>query len=123
MNRPVSFIWSAALFALFVLWSAAHAQTALTVDEARAIVAPLYDALNQPSKKDVASLLGKAASPNWQSCGMNDQCVQREPVVAGIKSRGETIPDRKWEIKDLIVAGNNVIVRRRGAGHPGRSAL
>src|SRR5215468_4576134 len=67
MDRTVSFVCAAALFILLVLWNAAHAQTPLTADEARAIVALLYDALNQPAKQDVAALLEKAASPNWQS--------------------------------------------------------
>jgi len=35
--------------------------SALTVEEARAITAPLYEALNQPGKKDVAALLAQAA--------------------------------------------------------------
>jgi predicted ester cyclase len=118
MNRTVSFVWSAVLFALFLFWGAAQAQTALTADEARAVVAPLYDALNQPAKKDVAMLLEKAASPTWQSCGANEQCAPRERVIAGIKSRGETIPDLKWEIKELIVAGNEVIVRGEASGTP-----
>jgi predicted ester cyclase len=103
---------------LFLFCSVAYAQTALTTDEARAVIAPFYDALNQPTKKDVAMLLEKAASPNWQSCGANDQCAPRERVIAGIKSRGETIPDLKWEIKELIVAGNEVIVRGEASGTP-----
>jgi predicted ester cyclase len=126
MNRTVSFVCAtgvcamgvcaASVFPLFLFWGAAHAQTALTAEEARAVVAPLYDALNQPANKDVAMLLEKAASPNWQSCGANDQCAPRERVIAGIKSRGETIPDLKWEIKELIVAGNEVIVRGEASG-------
>jgi predicted ester cyclase len=118
MNRAVSCVWPAALFALFAFWSAGHAQTALTADEARAIVAPLYDALNQPAKEDVAALLEKAASPNWQSCGANDQCAPRERVIAGIKSHGETIPDLEWEIKELVVTGNEVIVRGEASVTP-----
>ena len=118
MKRPVSFACTAALFAFFVFWGAAHAQTALTADEARTVVAPLYDALNQPAKKDVATLLEKAAGPSWLSCGSNDQCAPRERVIAGIKSRGEAIPDLKWEIKELIVAGNEVIVRGEASGIP-----
>ncbi len=74
--------------------------------------------MNQPAKKDVAALLEKAASASWQSCGANDQCAPRERVIAGIKSRVETIPDLKWEIKDLIVAGNEVIVRGEASGTP-----
>jgi hypothetical protein len=65
MNRIVSSVFAAAFIALLLFWSAVHAQTVLTADEARAVVAPLYDALNQPAKKDVAALLEKAASPNW----------------------------------------------------------
>ena len=118
MSRTVSFVCAAASFALCVVWNGAYAQTPLTTDAARAIMAPLYDALNQPAKKDVAALLEKAASPNWQSCGTNDQCAPRERVIAGIKSRGETIPDLKWEIKELIVAGNEVIVRGEPSGTP-----
>jgi len=37
----------------------------LTAEQARVIVAPLYDALNQPAKKDVAVLLSKAATPDY----------------------------------------------------------
>jgi len=118
MTRTVSLFCAAGLFALILFCSAAHAQTALTTGEARAVVAPLYDALNQPAKKDVATLLEKAANPNWQSCGSNDQCAPRERVIAGIKGRGETIPDLKWEIKELIVAGNEVIVRGEASGTP-----
>ena len=39
----------------------------LTVEQARTIVAPLYDALNQPNKKDVAALLAKAVNPDYKS--------------------------------------------------------
>jgi hypothetical protein len=74
--------------------------------------------LNQPAKKDVATLLERGTSPNWQSCGANDQCAPRERVIEGIKSRGGTIPDLKWEIKELIVAGNEVIVRGEASGTP-----
>ena len=118
MLRSLVLVCAASSFALCGVWNAAYAQTAPTTEEARAVVAPLYDALNQPAKKDVAMLLEKAASPNWQSCGTNDQCAPRERVIAGIKSRGETIPDLKWEIKELIVAGNEVIVRGEASGTP-----
>jgi predicted ester cyclase len=116
--RTLLSLCGAALLALLGFRGVANAQATLTADEGRAIVAPLYAALNQPAKKDVAMLLEKAASPNWQSCGANDQCAPRERVIAGIKSRGETIPDLKWEIKELIVAGNEVIVRGEASGTP-----
>ena len=122
MNRTVSFVWSAALFALFLFWGAAQAQTALTADEARAVVAPLYDALNQPAKKDVAMLLEKAASPTWQSCGANEQCAPRERAIAGIKSRGETIPSQMGDQR-ADRRGQRGYRAGRGVGHTGRAAL
>ena len=118
MTRTLLSLCGAALLALLGFRGVANAQATLTADEARAIVAPLYAALNQPAKKDVAMLLENVASPNWQSCGANDQWAPRERVIAGIKSRGETIPDLKWEIKELIVAGDEVIVRGEASGTP-----
>jgi hypothetical protein len=46
--------------------------SSLRVEEARRIVAPLYDALNEPSKKDVAALLAKAANPDYRSYSTNE---------------------------------------------------
>jgi len=55
--------------------TAALAQTsALSVEEARTIVAPLYEALNEPAKKDVAKLLAKATSPGSSMARRN--CFQ-----------------------------------------------
>ncbi len=50
----------------------AAAAPPLTVEEARKIVAPLYDALNQPGKKDVAALLAKATHPDYRSYSTNE---------------------------------------------------
>src|SRR5437773_6073076 len=43
------------------------AASSLTVEQARTIVAPLYDALNEPAKKDVAALLAKSTHPDYRS--------------------------------------------------------
>src|SRR6266436_9751653 len=80
------------------LASPAGAQT-LTVEKARAIVTPFYEALNRPAEKDVAKLLEQATSSDWMSCGGNDACFPREKVIGGFKSRGAILPDLKWEIK------------------------
>jgi hypothetical protein len=79
---------SLALLALFALGStlmSANAQTAqgditpsLTVEQARAIVAPLYDALNEPTDKDVPALLANATNPDYRSCSTNSDCLSRD---------------------------------------------
>ncbi len=74
------------------LASPAGAQT-LTVEKARAIVTPFYEALNRPPEKDVVKLLEQATSSDWMSCGGNDTCVPREKFIGGFKSRGAALPD------------------------------
>ena len=113
----------ATTIAAFAAPSASHAQTALTVDQARTIIAPFYDALNRPADKDVAKLLREATSPEWVSCGANDTCLPREKVIGGFKSRGAAIPDLKWEIKEIIVSGDRIVVRGEGSGTPAGTFL
>lgn len=95
----------------------ALAQT-LSVEEARAIVAPLYQGLNEPAKKDVATLLAKATSPEWLSCSGNDACASREKVIARFQASGDAVPDLKWEILEVLVSGDRVIVRGEASGGP-----
>jgi hypothetical protein len=80
------------------LASPAGAQT-LTVEEARAIVAPFYEALNRPAGIDLVKLIEQATSSDWMTCGGNDACIPREKFIGGFKSRGEGLPDVKWEIR------------------------
>ena len=95
-----------------------QADTKVSVDQARALVAPFYDALNQPAKKDVAALLGQATSADWLACSGDDACVPRDVVIGGFKSRGDAVPDLKWEIKEVLVDDNRIIVRGEGSGTP-----
>jgi len=97
--------------------SPAGAQS-LTVEKARTIVAPFYVALNRPAGIDVIKLIEQATSPDWMTCGGNDGCIPREKFIEGFKSRGEALPDIKWEIKEILVAGDRVIVRGEASGTP-----
>jgi hypothetical protein len=87
------------------LASPAGAQT-LTAEKARAIVAPFYEALNRPAGLDVVKLIEQATSSDWMTCGGNDACIPREKFIGGFKSRGEALPDVKWEIKEVLIAGD-----------------
>jgi predicted ester cyclase len=90
----------------------------LTADKARAIVAPFYEALNRPAGIDVIKLIEQATSSDWMTCGGNDDCIPREKFIGGFKSRGEALPDVKWEIKEVLVAGDRIIVRGEASGTP-----
>ena len=108
-------IAAVSLAALFFFPQAAAAQTA---DDALAVVAPFYDGLNAAPGKDVAGVLRKATAPEWVSCGSNDVCGTREQVIAAIVGRHKSIPDLKWEIKEVLVSGNHVTVRGEATGTP-----
>ena len=97
--------------------AAAQAQE-MTPAQARAIIAPFYDALNAAPGKDVAALIQRSTSPDWMSCGGNEACSPREKVIGNIAGFGKAIPDLKWEIKELLVSGDRVIVRGEASGTP-----
>ncbi|SEC98956.1 ester cyclase [Bradyrhizobium erythrophlei] len=117
-------IKSAAAAALLLFSSTqAYAQTALTVEEGRAIVAPIYDALSEPSSKNVDKLLEQATTKDFQSCSTNTDCVGRDAVAARFKEIGTTIPDLHWSIQDIWVSGRYVFVRGQAIGTPVRTFL
>ena len=71
-----------------------------------------------PAEKDVAKLLEQATSSDWMSCGGNDACFPREKGIGGFKNRGAILPDLKWEIKEVLIAGDRIIVRGEASGTP-----
>jgi ketosteroid isomerase-like protein len=116
MRRP-STLAAALVLACFAA-SAAHAQSALTVEQARAAIAPFYDALNAAPGKDAAALVASATSADFVSCSGNDACSPRDKVMANIAGFGRAIPDLKWEIKEVLVSGDRAIVRGEASGTP-----
>jgi predicted ester cyclase len=116
------------LFASLALGAAlvnANAQTpqgeiapSVTVEQARAIVAPLYEALNEPTKKDVPALLANATNPDYQSCSTNSDCLSRDQLAGVFTALGKIIPDLHWTIKDIWTSGNRIVVRGEATGTP-----
>ena len=92
--------------------------TSLTVEQARAIVAPLYEALNEPTKKDVPALLANATNPDYQSCSTNSDCLGRDQLAGVFTALGKIIPDLHWTIKDIWTSGNRIVVRGEATGTP-----
>jgi predicted ester cyclase len=90
----------------------------LTVERARAIVAPLYEALNEPTKKDVPALLANATNPDYQSCSTNSDCLSRDQLAGVFTALGKIIPDLHWTIKDIWTSGNRIVVRGEATGTP-----
>jgi predicted SnoaL-like aldol condensation-catalyzing enzyme/ketosteroid isomerase-like protein len=90
----------------------------LTIEQARTIVAPLYDALNQPAKKDVAALLAKAANPDYRSYHTNEDWLTRDQLAEVFKMIGSAVPDLRWTIEDIQTFGDQIVVRGKATGTP-----
>jgi predicted SnoaL-like aldol condensation-catalyzing enzyme len=90
----------------------------LTVEQARTIVAPLYDALNQPARKDVAALLAKACNPDYRSYHTNEDWLTRDQLTDVFKMIGAAVPDLRWTIEDIQAFGAQIVVRGKATGTP-----
>ena len=98
--------------------SAPTAAPSLTVEEGRAIVAPLYEALNQPANKDVAALLAKACHPDYKSYSTNEDWLNRDQLADVFKLIGSAVPDLRWTIKDVLTIRDQIVVRGEASGTP-----
>src|SRR5690349_2825546 len=105
-----------ALSALAVAASPASAQ--MSEEAARANLIPFYKALNASNAKDAPDLIKQSTTPGWVTCRGNDSCNTRDEVMAAIGARLRAIPDLKWEIKEVLISGNHVIVRGEATGTP-----
>jgi predicted SnoaL-like aldol condensation-catalyzing enzyme len=94
------------------------AEPELTVTRARAIVAPLYEALNQPQKKDVHALLAQACHSDYKSYSTNEEWLSRDALAEVFKQIGASVPDLAWSVRDIMVSGDRVIVRGEATGTP-----
>ena len=102
--------------------SSAKAQ-GMTSEQARTIVAPFYEALNAVPGRDAAALVMQATHPDWVSCANNDVCSSRDKVAPAIAGFSRAIPDLKWDIKEILVSSDRVIVRGAAAGTPAASFM
>jgi len=96
----------------------AQPSRSLTVEEARAIVTPLYEALNEPLKKDVPALLAQAANPDYRSCSTLTDCLDREGLATVFKAMGRMVPNLSWTIQDLWVTEDRIVVLGEASGTP-----
>ena len=90
----------------------------ISTEAARASVAPFYKSLNAEFAPESADLIRQATAPDWVSCRGNSDCNTRDQVIAGIGARLKSVPDLKWEIKEIAVSGNQVTVRGEATGTP-----
>lgn len=86
--------------------------------DARSLIAPFYDALNNPAAKDVRALVEGLAGPAWRSFSGESVSKGREEFIQQVMGFGKMIPDLAWDIKEVFADGDRVIVRSEASGTP-----
>lgn len=91
---------------------------AITTKEARKIIAPFYDMLNSPKTKDLEKLAKSVLSPDWKNYTSDTEIESMKEFLDGVNGIGKIVPDFTWDIKEVIPAGDRIIVRGQASGTP-----
>ncbi|MEM7170549.1 MAG: ester cyclase [Pseudomonadota bacterium] len=113
MKRKVIMLFAAAAIAASALPAQAN-------DAMRSVVEPFYTKiLTRASGADVAATAEAIISENWESIGnYSDKAKSRDEFVKQMIGFGQLIPDMTWNIEEMIISDNRVIVRGRATGTP-----
>jgi hypothetical protein len=95
------------------------AQT-LTAEQARAVIAPWYVLFNQPVQGDMKTLQEQVLTEDYESCWgyLPGECWGRDTSIKVVGGFAQSIPDMKFDIKEVLVSGDWVIVRGEVSGTP-----
>jgi ketosteroid isomerase-like protein len=117
MSKPVLLLAFATLMLANV--PSASAQN-LTEAQARAIIAPWYSLFNVATRGDVKSIQEQILMADYESCAgyLPGECWGRDTSIKVVGNFANSIPDMKFEIKEVLVAGDRVIVRGEVTGTP-----
>jgi predicted ester cyclase len=92
----------------------------LTEAQARAAITPWYALFNQPVQGDMRTLQEQALTADYESCWgyLPGECWGRDASIKVVGGFAKSIPDMKFEIKEVLVTGDRVIVRGEVTGTP-----
>ena len=99
--------------------STASAQS-LSGAQARAIIAPWYSLFNIATRGDVKAIQEQVLTADYESCSgyLPGECWGRDTSIKVVSNFANSIPDMKFDIKEILVAGDRVIVRGEVSGTP-----
>jgi ketosteroid isomerase-like protein len=107
----------AAIVAMIPLVASAQS---LTEAQARAVIASWYVLFNQPVQGDMRALQEQVLTADYESCSgdLPGECWGRDTSIKVVGGFAKSIPDMKFDIKEVLVAGDRVIVRGEVTGTP-----
>jgi ketosteroid isomerase-like protein len=94
--------------------------TSLSEAQARAVIAPWYSLFNVASRGDVKAIQEQILTEDYESCAgyLPGECWGRETSIKVVSNFANSIPDMKFDIKEVLVAGDRVIVPGEVTGTP-----
>jgi steroid delta-isomerase-like uncharacterized protein len=92
----------------------------LTEAQARAAITPWYSLFNVATRGDVKAIQEQILTEDYESCAgyLPGECWGRDTSIKVVSNFANTIPDMKFDIKEMLVAGDRVIVRGEVTGTP-----
>ena len=113
-------LFQLAIITALLTSAVAAAAQGLTEAQARAVIAPWYSLFNQPVQGDMKTLQEQVLTADYESCGgyLPGECWGRDTSIKVVGNFAKSIPDMKFDIKEMLVAGDRVIVRGEVTGTP-----
>jgi len=98
-------------------WAAAQS---MTEAQARATIAPWYSLFNVATRGDVKTIQERVLTADYETCAgfLPGECWDRDTSIKRVSSFATSIPDLKFNILEVLVAGDRVIVRGEVTGTP-----
>lgn len=92
----------------------------LSEQQARELIAPWYGLFNVATRGDVQTIQEAILTDDYESCAgyLPGECWGRDVSIKVVSNFATTIPDMTFAIKEVLVAGDRVIVRGEVAGTP-----
>jgi ketosteroid isomerase-like protein len=108
------------LAAVLLTGASAVSAQGLSEGQARTIIAPWYSLFNVASRGDVKAIQEQVLAADYESCSgyLPSECWSRDTSIKVVGNFANSIPDMKFEIKEMLVAGDRVIVRGEVSGTP-----
>jgi ketosteroid isomerase-like protein len=108
------------LAAALLTGASAISAQGLSEGQVRTIIAPWYSLFNVASRGDVKAIQEQVLTADYESCSgyLPGECWGRDTSIKVVGNFANSIPDMKFEIKEMLVAGDRVIVRGEVSGMP-----
>src|SRR6476469_5437645 len=109
-----------ALAAVLLTGTSAASAQSLTEAQARAAIAPWYSLFNVATRGDVKTIQEQVLTADYETCAgyLPGECWDRDTSIKRVSGFATSIPDLKFDIKEVLVAGDRVIVRGEITGTP-----